>query len=136
MGRLSEFLGLQTLFQPLSGFRLQQRLPRSFRTEYSSGCSEPRQANFEQLNGGDVSHLSLAMGQYPRWILIGAAVLMFAMCFAISWWIEAAYVKWWIRRKDPTGAMANSKTNCVVRNANLLSYAMLAAISLCILGWV
>jgi hypothetical protein len=95
-----------------------------------------RQANFEQLNGGDVSHLSLAMGQYPRWILIGAAVLMFAMCFAISWWIEAAYVKWWIGRKDPTGAMANSKTSRVVRNANLLSYAMLAAISLCVLGWV
>jgi hypothetical protein len=82
-----------------------------------------RQSNFDQWSrGGDVSQLTRGFGQYPRWTLIVAAVLMFVMCFLISWWVEAAYVKWWISRRKPDAGLVSSKTSYVVRNANVISY--------------
>jgi len=93
-----------------------------------------RQSNFDHWSrSGDVSQLARGFGQYPRWILIVAAVLMFALCFMISWWVEAAYVKWWIKRRKPDAGLVNSQISRVVRNANVLSYVLLAAISIGVL---
>jgi hypothetical protein len=59
---------------------------------------------------------------------------MFVLCFLISWWVEAAYVNWWIARRS-LGSV-KSRTALVVRNANVLSYALLAAISIGLLAWI
>jgi hypothetical protein len=94
-----------------------------------------RQSNLDQWSrGGDVSQLARGFGQYPRWTLIVAALLMFALCFMISWWVESAYVKWWIKRRKPDAGLVNSQTSRVVRNANVLSYVLLAAISIGVLS--
>jgi len=96
-----------------------------------------RQSNLDQWShGGDVSQLARGFGQYPRWTLLVAAVFMFALCFVISWWVEATYVKWWIKRRKPDAGLVNSKKRRVVRNANLLSYALLAAISIGVLSLI
>jgi hypothetical protein len=63
-----------------------------------------------------------------------AAVLLFGMCFVISWWVEAAYVKWWIGRKKADPELVNSQTSRVVRNSNVLSYLLVAAISIGVLA--
>ncbi len=90
------------------------------------------QANFEKWgHSGDVSNLARGLGQYPLWTLIAAALLMFAICFTISWWVEAAYVKWWIARTAPDASLINSHVGRVVRNANVLSYLLVAVVSLC-----
>ena len=135
-GQAFRVFGAANVVSSVIGFPIATAVAAAIQNRMNVRLFGTRQTNWEQFSRGDVSHLGLAIGQYPRWILIGAAVLMFAMCFAISWWIEAAYVKWWIGRKNPSAAAVNSKTSRVVRNANLLSYAMLAALSLCILGWV
>ena len=94
-----------------------------------------RQSNLDQWSrGGDVSELARGFGQYPRWTLLVAAVLLFGMCFVISWWVEAAYVKWWIGRKKADPELVNSQTSRVVRNANVLSYLLVAAISIGVLA--
>jgi hypothetical protein len=129
-------IGAANVVSTVIGFPIATALAAAIQNRVQVRLFGTRQANFQQFSRGDVSRLALAVGQYPRWILICAAVLMFTMCFAISWWIEAAYVKWWIGRTNPTAAAANSTPSCVMRNANLLSYAMLAAISLCVLGWL
>jgi hypothetical protein len=129
-------IGAANLVSTVIGFPIATVVAAAIQSRMQVRLFGTRQANFEQLSSGDGSQLALAMGQYPRWILICAAVLMFAICFAISWWIEAAYVKWWIARQNPTAPAVNLATSRVVRNANLLSYAILAVISLCVLGWV
>jgi hypothetical protein len=95
------------------------------------------QLNFEQWSrGGDPSNLARGFGQYPHWPLFAAAGLMFVLCFLISWWVEAAYVNWWIARRSLGAAAVKSQTALVVRNANVLSYALLAAISIGLLAWI
>ncbi len=94
-----------------------------------------RQSNLDQWSrGGDVSELARGFGQYPRWTLLVAAVLLFGMCFVISWWVETPYVKWWIGRKKANPELVNSQTSRVVRNANVLSYLLVAAISIAVLA--
>jgi hypothetical protein len=135
-GQAFRVFGTANLISTVIGFPIAMAVAAAIQNRMQVHLFGTPQANFEQLNRGDVSHLGLAMGQYPRWILLGAAVLMFAMCFAISWWIEAAYVQWWIRRRNLEGAAITPTTSHVVRNANLLSYAMLGIISFCVLAWV
>jgi hypothetical protein len=94
-----------------------------------------RQSNLDQWSrSGDVSQLARGFGQYPRWTLLVAAVLMFALCFMISWWVEVVYVKWWIKRRKPDADEATLQTNRIVRNANVLSYVLLGAISISVLS--
>jgi len=94
-----------------------------------------RQTNLDQWShGGGASNLARSLGQYPRWTLIAAAALMFVVCFLISWWVEAAYVKWWIARRESQAESVMPQASRTVRNANLLSYALVTAISLGILA--
>jgi hypothetical protein len=96
-----------------------------------------RQLNFERWShGGDVSSLGRSFGQYPNWTLPAAAGFMFLLCFLISWWVEATYIKWWIRRRSPDATAVYSQITHVVGNANALSYALLAAISIGMLAWL
>lgn len=94
-----------------------------------------RQTNLDQWShGGGASNLARSLGQYPRWTLIAAAALMFVVCFLISWWVEAAYVKWWIARRESQAESVMPQASRTVRNANLLSYALVTAISLGVLA--
>lgn len=94
------------------------------------------QLNLRQWSrGNDPSTFARSLGQYPRWPLLAAAGLMLLLCFLISWWIEAAYVKWWMVRRRPVTPAMRAQTALVVRNANVLSYALLAAVSIGMLAW-
>jgi hypothetical protein len=95
-----------------------------------------QQENWKRLEkAGDAGAISLAFGQYPRWTLIVGAVVMLVVCFLISWWVEAAYVRWWMKHRIVAANDVPSKaeTSYIVRNANLLSYALLSIITLLIL---
>ena len=61
---------------------------------------------------------------------------MLIVCFLISWWVEAAYVRWWMKYRmvGTNDAVPKAETSRIVRNANLLSYALLFIITLFILG--
>jgi len=94
-----------------------------------------RQSNLDQWSrGGDAADLARGFGQYPRWTVLAAAVLLFGMCFVISWWVETAYVKWWIGRRRVDTELVHSQISRVVRNANVLSYLLVAALSISILA--
>jgi hypothetical protein len=128
--------GIANVISTVIGFPIATAIAAAIQNKMQVRLFGTPQANFERLSHGDAARIPLAMGEYPRWILISAAVLMFAMCFVISWWVEAAYVKWWMDRQNLSPSVATSNTSHVVRNANFLSYAMLAVISLCFLAWV
>jgi hypothetical protein len=135
-GQAFRVFGTANIISTLTGLPIAMAIAAAIQNRIQVRLFGTPQANFDALSRGDVSHLGLAMGQYPRWILLVAAVLMFAMGFAISWWIEAAYVQWWVRRRNLQQAAMTHTTSDIVRNANLLSYAMLAIISLCVLAGV
>ena len=96
-----------------------------------------QQDNWKRLERpGAAGSVSLALGQYPRWTLIIGAAAMLIVCFLISWWVEAAYVRWWMKYRmvGTSDALPKAETSRIVRNANLLSYALLSLITLFILG--
>jgi hypothetical protein len=65
------------------------------------------------------------LGLYPRWLLLISAAVMLAICFLISWWVEA----WWIARHlKRTQAGMEKKCWPVARNANILSYSILVVV--------
>lgn len=135
-GQALRVLGTANVISTLIGFPIAMVIAATIQNRIQVRLFGTRQANYDQWNRGDVSHFGRAMGQYPRWVLLGAAIFMFAMCFVISWGIEAAYVQWWIRRRNLQQSAPTPTISHVVRNANLLSYAMLVVISLCVLAWV
>jgi hypothetical protein len=95
-----------------------------------------QQENWKRLEKpGSAGSVSLALGQYPRWTLIIGAAVMLVVCFLISWWVEAAYVRWWMKHRmvGANDALPKAETSGIVRNANLLSYALLSIITLFIL---
>jgi len=135
-GQAFRVFGIANLVSTVIGFPIAAAVAAAIQNKMQVWLFGTRQANWERFSGGDVSRLALGMGQYPRWILIAAAAVMFVLCFAFSWWIEGAYIKWWLKRKGLATAATSSKTSQVVRDANLLSYMMLAAISLFALAWI
>ncbi len=134
-GRAFRVFGVANLASTLIGLPIATLIAAAVQTKLQVHLYGTPQANFENWSrSGDLSNLARGLGQYPRWTVIAAAGLMFAICFVISWCVEAAYVKWWIARNAPDHGLINSKGNHVVRNANVLSYFFLAVISSCILA--
>lgn len=74
-------------------------------------------------------------------LMPGQAFRVFAVANVISTVIgfplaTVAYVNWWIARRSLAAPAVKSQTALVVRNANVLSYALLAAISIGLLAWI
>jgi hypothetical protein len=116
------------------GTVLGQGLQRNLEIHYY-GTQQDNWKRLEKPGDVDASAISLALGQYPRWTLLVGAVVMLIVCFLISWWVEAAYVRWWMKHRmvGTNDALPKAETSRIVRNANLLSYALLSVITLFIL---
>jgi len=65
-----------------------------------------------------------------QWILIVSAVAMMVVCFLVSWWIEGKWLQRFIKRTMPESA---DQCMTITRNANLLSYAFLTVVVVCVL---
>jgi hypothetical protein len=63
------------------------------------------------------------LGLYPRWILLVSAVTMVALCFLVSWWVEAKWVERYLQRRASYSTAQNIPIWATIRNANLLSYS-------------
>jgi hypothetical protein len=136
-GEAFRVFGIANVASTIVGFPIATAVAFAVQNRLQIRLFGTRQSNLDQWSrSGDVSRLAEGFGQYPRWTLIVAAVLMFALCFTISWWVEAAYVKWWIKRRKSDAGLVNSQTSRVVRNANVLSYVLLAAISIGVLSLI
>lgn len=100
------------------------------------GTQQDNWKRLEKPGDVDAGSFSLALGQYPRWTLIVGTAVMLIVCFLISWWVEAAYVRWWMKHQmvGTNDVPPKAETSRIVRNANLLSYALLSIITLFILG--
>jgi predicted Na+-dependent transporter len=116
------------------GTVLGQGLQRNLEIHYY-GTQQDNWKRLEKPGDVDASAISLALGQYPRWTLIVGAVVMLIVCFLISWWVEAAYARWWRKHRmvGTNDALPKAETSRIVRNANLLSYAFLSVVTLFIL---
>jgi hypothetical protein len=137
LGQAFRVFGIANVASMVVGFPIATGVATALQNRMNVHFFGTPRANFDQWNrSGDVSNLMRGLGQYPRWTLIAAAVFMFAVCFIISWWVEAAYVKRWLVRKKPDAVLANSQASRVVRNANILSYLLVAAISIGVLAWL
>jgi cation transporter-like permease len=133
-GEAFRVFGIANVASTIVGLPVATAVAGAFQNRMQIRLFGTRQWNLDQWSrNGDASQFARALGQYPRWTLIAAAILMFGMCFMISWWIEATYVKWWMRRRQPD-AEVTPMTSHIVRNANLLSYVLLAAISIGVLA--
>jgi hypothetical protein len=64
----------------------------------------------------------MVLGLYPRWLMISCAMVLMAVAFLISWWIEGIWLKRYVSERTPS---RTSECVLVSRNANLLSYAFL-----------
>ena len=119
------------------GTVLGKGLQRNLEIHYY-GTQQDNWKRLEKPGDVDAGSFSLALGQYPRWTLIVGAVVMLIVCFLVSWWVEAAYVRWWMKHRmlGTNDALPKAETNRIVRNANLLSYALLSIITLFILASV
>jgi hypothetical protein len=67
-------------------------------------------------------------GLYPRWILLVSAVTMVVICFLVSWWIEALWVRRYLAKKK-TPSSERQSCSTVIRNANVLSYVFVLLFS-------
>jgi hypothetical protein len=117
------------------GTVLGEGLQRKVEVHYY-GTQQDNWKRLEKPGDVDAGAISLALGQYPRWTLIVGAVVMLVVCFLISWWVEASYVRWWMNHRMVTAndALPKAETSRIVRNANLFSYAFLSIATLLILG--
>ena len=137
IGQAFRVFGIANVASTIIGLPMATAVARALQSRIQVHFYGTQQANLDQWDrGGEISHFLRGSGQYPRWTLVAAAVFMFALCFLISWWVEGAYVKWWIARKAPDAALVNSQASRVVRNANVLSYLLVAAVSLGILTFL
>ena len=137
LGQAFRGLAVANVVSTIIGFPLATAVANILQIKVQNHLYGNSQLNFEQWSrSGDPSNLARGLGQYPHWPLFAAAGLMFMLCFLISWWVEAAYVNWWIARRGLGGPPVKSQTSLVIRNANLLSYALLAAISIGLLAWI
>jgi hypothetical protein len=135
-GQAFRVFGVANVVSTIVGLPIATTVANAVQNRMQTHFFGTRQWNWDQWSrNGDVSHLARGFGLYPRWTLIAAAALMFAICFIISWWIEAAYVKWWMGRRKPDLGLVRFQTSRVVRNANVLSYLLVATISIVILAW-
>ncbi len=137
LGQAFRCLAIANVISTIVGFPLATVVANILQIKLQNHLYGNPQSNFERWSrGGDLSGLARGFGQYPHWPLFVAASLMFFLCFLISWWVEAAYVNWWIARRSFGAAPAKSQTSSAIRNANVLSYALLAAISIGLLAWI
>jgi Zn-dependent protease with chaperone function len=135
LGQAFRVFAVANVISTVIGFPLATLAANIFQIKVQNQLYGNPQLNFEQWSrSGDPSNLARGFGQYPHGPLFAAAGLMFFLCFLISWWIEAAYVNWWIARKSLGTPAVKSHTTSVVRNANVLSYVLLAAISIGLLA--
>jgi hypothetical protein len=136
-GQAFRGLAVANVISTIIGFPLATAAANTLQIKVQNHLYGNPQLNFEQWSrGGDPSNLARGLGQYPHWPLLAAAGLMFLLCFLISWWVEAAYVNWWIARIGFGTPPVKSRTSVVIRNANVLSYALLAATSIGLLAWI
>jgi hypothetical protein len=136
-GQAFRVFAVANIISTIVGFPLATLVANSLQIKVQNHLHGKPQLNFKQWSrGGDPSNLARGLGQYSHWPLLAAAGLMFLLCFLISWWVESAYVKWWIRRKTGSTATLKFPTVRAVRNANVLSYAMLAVVSIGMLAWI
>lgn len=136
-GQAFRVFGVANIISTIVGFPLATLAGNTLQAKAQNHFYGSPQSNFERWShGGDPSNLARGLGQYPHWPLLAAAGLMFLLCFLISWWVEAAYVNWWTERRSLSAPAAKPQTTRVVRNANVLSYALLAAVSLGMLAWI
>jgi len=136
-GQAFRVFGIANIISTIIGFPLATVVANILQIKVQNHFYGSPQLNFEQWSrGGDPSNLARGLGQYPHWPLLAAAGLMFSLCFLISWWVEGAYVHWRLVRRGPGVTAEKSQTVLVVRNANVLSYVLLAAISISMLAWL
>jgi predicted Na+-dependent transporter len=136
-GQSWRVLGVANILSTVVGLPIGTVLGNGLQRKVEVHYYGTQQDNWKRLGkAGDAGAVSLAFGQYPRWTLIVGAVVMLVVCFLISWWVEAVYVRWWMkRRKGATNdLLPKTETSRIVRNANLLSYALLSIITLLVLG--
>jgi hypothetical protein len=69
------------------------------------------------------------LGSYPANFLVAASITLI-ICFLISWWIE------YLVAHRMNGEAASHEISVAVRNANLLSYALLALVVLRLFSWM
>jgi predicted Na+-dependent transporter len=135
-GQSWRVLGVANILSTVVGLPIGTVLGNGFQRKVEVQYYGTQQDNWKRLEkAGDAGAISLAFGQYPRWTLIVGAVVMLVVCFLISWWVEAVYVRWWMKhRKGATNdLLPKTETSRIVRNANLLSYALLSIIALLVL---
>jgi hypothetical protein len=136
-GQAFRVFAVANIVSAVIGFPIATVLAGAVQNKVQTHLYGTQQSNFDQWSrNGDVSNLARGFGQYPRWTLIAAAVLMLVLCFLISWWVEAAYVKWWTGRRKLDAVLANSQISRAVRNANVLSYVLVSVISIGVLAWL
>ncbi len=66
------------------------------------------------------------LGIYPRWIVLLSAALMLVVCFSVSWWVEAKWVNRYLAKTGRSDEAAGSSVSQTLRNANPLSYGIVA----------
>jgi hypothetical protein len=136
-GQAFRVFGVANVISTIIGFPLATVVANILQIKVQKHFYGSPQLNFEQWSrSGDPSNLARGLGRYPHWPLLAAAGIMFAVCFLISWWVEAAYINWWLVRRASGVTAEKSQTVLVVRNANLLSYVLLATISIGMLAWL
>ena len=129
-------IGIANILSAVVGLPIGTLLGKGFQRNLEIHYYGTQQDNWKRLGKpGDAGSVSLALGQYPRWTLIVGTVVMLIVCFLISWWVEAAYVRWWMKHRmvGTNDALPKAETSHIVRNANLLSYTFLSVITLFIL---
>lgn len=90
--------------------RLQQRAAQF-------GATDVKQHDYMRL---------VLLGLYPRWILLLSAAIMMLLCFLVSWWVEARWIQRRISKDRQISSVEHIDLWRTVRNANLLSYAIVS----------
>lgn len=128
--KLVRVTAVSNLISAIAGLPIAQLLSMSleylleavrFRDVVALRAQAPDLISAKPLGPHDTGTL-IWLGLYPRWIMLVSAVVMVGICYGVSWWIEGAWLRRYIKRTAPELA---GKCMTVARNANALSYAFL-----------
>lgn len=95
-----------------------------FRNVAALRAQAPELLSAKPLSPHDTGTL-IWLGLYPRWIMLVSAVVMVGICYVVSWWIEGAWLRRYIKRDVPELA---DRCMSIARNANVLSYMFLLVV--------
>ena len=90
-----------------------------------------QKANFDKwMATGDRTARAFSFGHYPGWAFLLSAIVTLIVCFLVSWWIEYIVARWRLRDAMAQAQFSRQRVNEAVRNANLISYSLLAMVVL------